>query len=109
MSELKPCPFCGETPVIIKTTCLSNGVELYHAFHNCFAINEYINSGNFETEKKAVKVWNARTVDAVEVVRCGECKNINKFPCPARDCNTGNTKNCIGYCSMGERKESEGE
>ena len=60
-----------------------------------------------DLEDVAVAIKAIPSVDAVEVVRCGECEYINKFPCPARDCNTGDTKNCIAYCSMGKRRESE--
>ena len=49
----------------------------------------------------------APTVPAEVVVHCRDCKHINEFPCPARDCHSGRTKNCVAYCSMGERRESE--
>ena len=50
----------------------------------------------------------APTVPAEVVVHCRDCKHISEFPCPARDCHSGRTKNCVAYCSMGERRESEG-
>lgn len=49
----------------------------------------------------------APTVPAEVVVHCQDCKHISEFPCPARDCHSGRTKNCVAYCSMGERRESE--
>ena len=51
----------------------------------------------------------APTVPAEVVVHCRDCKHISEFPCPARDCHSGRTKNCVAYCSMGERRESEVE
>ena len=52
-------------------------------------------------------VEQAPTVPAEVVVHCRDCKHISEFPCPARDCHSGRTKNCVAYCSMGERRESE--
>lgn len=49
----------------------------------------------------------APTVPAEVVVHCRDRKHISEFPCPARDCHSGRTKNCVAYCSMGERRESE--
>lgn len=43
-------------------------------------------------------------VENVTVVRCRECVFLNRPPCPARDTETGTTKNCVGYCGIGERK-----
>jgi hypothetical protein len=38
-------------------------------------------------------------------VGCWECYFLNKAPCPARDRETGDTKNCMKYCSNGIRKD----
>lgn len=43
------------------------------------------------------------TVDAVEVVRCRECKYHNKPPCPMRL--SFNWTEDDDFCSYGERKE----
>ena len=52
-------------------------------------------------------------VDAVEVVRCGECENwyrnnndeyAKKYSCQIRNSYTASTD----YCSYGKRRESEG-
>ena len=46
-----------------------------------------------------------KTVDAVEVVRCKDCKNYNVF---RLECHNGHMNGCIGidgFCSYGERKE----
>lgn len=44
-----------------------------------------------------------QTVDAVEVVRCRECKYHNKPPCPMRLSFNWTEDN--DFCSYGERKE----
>ena len=48
----------------------------------------------------------APTVDAVEVVRCQECKYHNKPPCPMRLSFNWTEDN--DFCSYGERKEGDG-
>lgn len=47
----------------------------------------------------------APTVDAVPTVRCRQCAFLDRQPCPARDPETGKTRNCMKYCSVGERKD----
>ena len=57
----------------------------------------------------AMAVENAPTVDAVPVVRCGECK----YYLPWDDATYGNCKVGSGarmkdwYCNLGERKDGE--
>ena len=45
----------------------------------------------------------AKTIDAVPVVRCRECKYHNKPPCPMRL--SFNWTEDEDFCSYGERKE----
>lgn len=51
----------------------------------------------------AKQIADAPTVDAVEVVRCRECKYHNKPPCPMRL--SFNWTEDDDFCSYGERKE----
>jgi hypothetical protein len=55
---------------------------------------------------------NAPTIDAVPVVRCGECEYYqdNNGGYPHGECRWGHdeTPDADDYCSYGERKESEG-
>ena len=44
----------------------------------------------------------AQTIDAVEVVRCGECRHIGLFSCPLAD---NDFQKDDDYCSWGERRE----
>ena len=48
-----------------------------------------------------------KPVDAVPVVHCTECAFCDRVPCPARDPETGKTRNCVKYCGIGERKEEQ--
>lgn len=52
-------------------------------------------------------LYDAPTVDAIPVVKCQQCAFCDRSPCPARDPETGKTRNCIKYCSIGERKDGE--
>lgn len=64
-------------------------------------INEFKNPDLFNvTEKHLSIIGNAPAVDAVEVVRCKDCKlrHTSEF-CDCRD--------ETAYCSDGERRESE--
>lgn len=58
-------------------------------------------------------IKSAPVVDAVEIVRCGECENwyrnnndeyAKKYSCQIRNSYTASTD----YCSFGKRRESEG-
>ena len=51
----------------------------------------------------AKQIADAPTVDAVEIVRCRECKCHNKPPCPMRL--SFNWTEDDDFCSYGERKE----
>lgn len=48
-------------------------------------------------------LWEIPAVDAVEVVRCCECKYRNKAPCPMRLSLNWTEDN--DFCSYGERKD----
>lgn len=48
------------------------------------------------------------TADAVEVVRCKDCKNRNSFFCPIeKESGTAHWFEDEDYCSFGERKENK--
>ena len=66
---------------------------------------EYI--GEDVRDVDAILTDRVKEAPAADVVHCRDCKHISEFPCPARDCHSGRTKNCVAYCSMGERRESE--
>lgn len=52
--------------------------------------------------KKVKAIENAQTIDAVEVVRCGECRHRDLFSCPLAD---NDFQKDDDYCSWGERRK----
>ena len=57
-----------------------------------------------QIKKLAVKyIENAQTIDAVEVVRCRNCKHVQTINCPFFKAKWGYTDD--DYCSCGERRE----
>ena len=62
MIELKPCPFCGGTPVLIE-----HKYDLSHILYgyDCYGDDHHTcGVGYFETQKEAVEAWNRRANDA---------------------------------------------
>ena len=55
----------------------------------------------------AKQIADATTVDAVEVVRCRDCKYHNKPPCPMRLSFNWTEDN--DFCSYGERKDGDSD
>ena len=63
--ELKPCPFCGTVPKVVKR---NNSVfSSYHfvidhgpgrADYQC--VLDYMTFGDYSTEEKAIRHWNTR-------------------------------------------------
>lgn len=62
MDELKPCPFCGGTDILMRDVCgmfgKSSNVRTYHYMQcrNCFS-----QTGYYKTKPKTIKTWNTRT------------------------------------------------
>ena len=57
-----------------------------------------------------IAIEDAPTVDAVEVVRCKDCKHMEKTPDCLRWCHVWNGINGMGddgFCNYGERKDNE--
>lgn len=55
------------------------------------------------------RINNAPTVDAVEVVRCRDCRNGSQYDDGSDNyvCRLGGTKKGSGFCSDGERRKRE--
>lgn len=67
MSELKPCPFCGET----KSFGLGKYNERWRVVcNNCDAEGPNYN----ETKQQAIDAWNKRGTDLSEI-KCPDCWN----------------------------------
>lgn len=94
---------------VVDATAVYNGIALY------MAENAYLNDTALDVLKMVAGWLNeAPTVDAVEVVRCQDCKHwkneINGCTEDKRFCDIGFYmvhKN--GFCSFGERKTNEFE
>ena len=103
---------------LIDANKIMNGIALYAAE------NAYLNDTALDV-LKMVGDWLkcAPTVDAVEVVRCKDCKHRGDYPCPMyydelvesnydgyRECDWvehDNTKD-DGFCHIGERENGDG-
>jgi len=70
MSSLKPCPFCGSSPFLMRKEIEANGRRYFKIFIGCNSstCGAYIPNGAFSTldysmeeaEEKAIKKWNHR-------------------------------------------------
>ena len=115
MFKIKPCPFCGEKDLIdygiMRGTM--QGFD-YVQCENCGAEIHSIHNGK---HIEAIEKWNTRTellkeypaVDAVEVVRCKDCKFLFDIGlCFENIKGIGYKKpNPNDFCSYGERKEGD--
>jgi len=70
MNELKPCPFCGGTPIL---ELFNDGFFDYARIRCCRVIFDWCGD---ETGEQAIAAWNRRA-DAVPVMRCKDCKHYN--------------------------------
>ena len=78
MSELKPCPFCGELPIeFIKdelTQIRCNNTQCW-----------IVPATSFYTDRKtAVEAWEERAQPDEPPVRCAECANYQTQNCGAK-------------------------
>ena len=95
MSELKPCPFCGnEVHITLEQgmwfiECENEGCGVLMGFE-----------AKTVSRAEVIAAWNRRAqhmpaIDAVEVVRCRDCVHFGECLATEND-----------YCSKGERKEN---
>ena len=56
MSELKPCPFCGDIYIIVRNN--SAGYYIGCNTINCIMCNTFVR--RYRTKKDAVESWNKR-------------------------------------------------
>ena len=57
MAELKPCPFCGELPMIYESKQDLKNI-LYSI--SCYGEHHTASCGYFYTEEEAIEAWNRR-------------------------------------------------
>ena len=107
MSELKPCPFCGENQKIISHP-IASGKKQYSVQCSCGARLYFM-----DRRYKAIEVWNRRvenaadnapTIDAVPVVRCDYCarryEENGEYFCSRTDMSCADDD----FCSYGVRR-----
>ena len=68
MSDVKPCPFCGESCAFVEDIETAQGLKWYVFCFACGATGGYK-----ETPAKAIEAWNTRADDNEEVVTCFNC------------------------------------
>lgn len=95
MSELKPCPFCGDDSEYFRflDLCAERANEIWH-----------------ENEVKVMTgVYNS--MDFIEVVRCRNCKHYNEFEGCSYFVLAKNKllhiENPDGFCAWGIRRVAE--
>lgn len=64
MTELKPCPFCGEAIKLKKTNLVFDNYYIEHEADNCILSNG--KCFHAETEAEAIKMWNERYTGIVD-------------------------------------------
>ena len=94
MSELKPCPFCGELPIQFVKDGLT---QIRCNNTQCWIVP----ATSFYTDRKtAVEAWEERAQPADEpLVTCGECVKYQTPNCAAR-----HEQALMDFCSHGIRK-----
>lgn len=63
MGESKPCPFCGKTPQVLRSSCTTDGVidwEEFRLEHECGFLGWVITKKAFSTEDDLIDAWNSR-------------------------------------------------
>lgn len=141
MNELKPCPFCGgEAKFFSKATTARGIIQGWGFGIYCTQCDVTTSKTTYRVEveltgtgdimarvderPEAIKAWNMRVndgkapaVDAVEVVRCKDCKHKGwiQEPCHGKSvdfCNVfDSTINNPGkcFCYYGERRKNEAD
>lgn len=64
MDELKPCPFCGGSAVVMRDYIEDDGRtvwESYHVMHWCDVFPSQLMTRDYPTELLAADAWNRRT------------------------------------------------
>lgn len=66
MSELKPCPWCGETPEMVRNSIIDDGElidESCKVRHFCTELYCFIETRWRTTEEAVAESWNRRESD----------------------------------------------
>jgi Lar family restriction alleviation protein len=110
MNELKPCPFCGGTPIL---ELFNDGFFDYARIRCCRVMFDWCGD---ETGEQAIAAWNRRaTPDGCEnelIVRCKDCKHYDTIGCSksfgwCENIDRGTSDNF--YCANGKQLNKESE
>jgi Lar family restriction alleviation protein len=63
MSEMKPCPFCGDTYIQIYATNSHSKERFAIGCNTLDCVGLHCESKLFKTEEEAIKSWNRRAKD----------------------------------------------
>ncbi len=55
---IRPCPFCGNAPEVIRETCMNTDFTLY--FIRCTNCNLRIKTDGYSSVDAAIEKWNYR-------------------------------------------------
>ena len=107
MSDLKPCPFCGNTPTIRIYNGKDGWRDRYAVLCRYDEGGCGAESGLYHYQAEAIEAWNRRVLEAI--VRCKDCVHYDLF-------NNGTNGTCQknidamavfypnDFCSYGERR-----
>lgn len=100
MAELKLCPFCGRIPTV--EDC---GDNRFFVRCKCGIAQDKL----YGQKCDAVRRWNTRkpSADAVEVVRCRDCKWFGKIGCAIKIVDESDKPHEHDFCSFAERRTDE--
>ena len=113
-TALKRCPFCGAYGFELSHGLVIDplaywdmgvrGTKYGYVSCNCGAIVKGLDEGS------AIRLWNERANDMVEVVRCKDCTYWQAIGCTGeltgRCSNLGLGTGCDGFCADGREKET---
>ena len=71
MSELKPCPFCGNELPVHYIAMQNRYVQLI----SCPFCNGTVSCNKFLSDKDALTTWNTRPLEDVLLARIAECES----------------------------------
>ena len=104
MSDLKPCPFCGNTPTIRIYNGKDGWRDRYAVLCRYDEGGCGAESGLYHYQAEAIEAWNRRVPEAI--VRCKDCKHNPKdtwFECPMSHLSEKQRPE-TAWCWKGERR-----
>ena len=73
MIELKPCPFCGGTDILMRDVRGMFGKSSHaRTYHDMQCRNCFSQTGHYGTKRKTIEAWNTRTIKKEEMRNDGK-------------------------------------